>query len=252
VQLSGSAVASFEDCPRKWFLEREAKAAEVTSTSQGFGSIVHALAEAVVTGDLPADIDAITARLDEVWHLLPYDATWLADREHREACEALKRFLDWHVANPRQCAGAELEFTVEVGDDVTIRGRADRVELDDHGDVFIVDLKTGKYPPADKHLDREPQLGIYQLAVREGAFRELSTTPGGAELLQLRKANRGKVKVQPQRALEPGDDWVDELVGGVAASIRDEEFPARPSDDCDRCRFRTSCPSRDEGGQVIM
>ena len=62
------------DCPRKWFLDREVKAKEVTSTSQGFGSIVHALAEAVVVGELPAELDALVARLDEVWHLLPYDA----------------------------------------------------------------------------------------------------------------------------------------------------------------------------------
>jgi superfamily I DNA/RNA helicase/RecB family exonuclease len=251
VQLSGSAVASFEDCPRKWFLDREVKATEVTSTSQGFGSIVHALAEAVVVGELPPDIDAITSRLDEVWHMLPYDARWVAVREHDEARQALERFLAWHIANPRECAGAELAFEVEVGDDIVIRGRADRIELDDDGRLFIVDLKTGKYPPTDKTLDREPQLGVYQLAVREGAFPDLSTTPGGAELLQLRKTNRGKVKVQPQAALEPGDEWVDDLVSGVARSIRREEFVARPSDDCDRCRFRTSCPARDEGGQVV-
>jgi superfamily I DNA/RNA helicase/RecB family exonuclease len=252
VQLSGSAVAAFEDCPRKWFLDREANATEVTSTSQGFGSIVHALAEAVVVGELPPDIDAITARLDSVWHLLPYDAAWVAAREHDEAKQALQRFLAWHIANPRTCAGAEESFEVAVGDDIVIRGRADRVELDDAGRVFVVDLKTGKYPPADKTLDREPQLGIYQLAVRQGAFSQWSTTPGGAELLQLRKTSRGgDVKRQQQPALAPGEEWVDDLVGGVAGAIRAERFPARPSDDCNRCRFRTSCPARDEGGQVV-
>jgi PD-(D/E)XK nuclease superfamily len=40
-------------------------------------------------------------------------------------------------------------------------------------------------------------------------------------------------------------------VEGVAAGIRNEQFPARPNDGCDRCAFRTSCPSRDEGDQVV-
>jgi superfamily I DNA/RNA helicase/RecB family exonuclease len=251
VELSGSAVAAFDQCPRAWFLNREVKATETTSTAQGFGSILHALAEAVVVGELPADVDVIVERLDSVWHLLPYDARWQAARDHAAARAALQRFLAWHVANPRQCAGAEVQFEVAVGDDVVIRGRADRIELDDNGAVVVVDLKTGKYPPTREQLQRDPQLGVYQLAVREGGFADWSTTPGGAELVQLRQEVRGSVKVQPQDALGPGDEWVDDLVGGVATSIREERFPARPNDGCDRCRFRGSCPARDEGGQVV-
>jgi superfamily I DNA/RNA helicase/RecB family exonuclease len=251
IDLSGSGVSAFDQCPRAWFLNREVKATEATSTAQGFGSIVHALAEAVVVGELPADLEVIVERLDAVWHLLPYDARWQAARDHAEARAALQRFLAWHIANPRQCAGAEVAFTVAVGDGIVIRGRADRIELDDAGRVVVVDLKTGKYARTKAQLTEDPQLGVYQLAAREGAFAQWSTTPGGAELVQLRQETRGSVKVQPQDALAPGDMWVDELVGVVADDIRAERFPARPNDGCDRCAFRTSCPSRDEGGQVI-
>jgi superfamily I DNA/RNA helicase/RecB family exonuclease len=250
VMLSGSAVAAFDRCPRAWFLDREVKATESTSTSQGFGSIVHALAEAVVVGDLPAEIDALVDRLDVVWDLLPYDARWQAVRDHDEARAALQRFLAWHLSNPRTCAGAEIEFTVEVGDDIVIRGRADRIELDDQGRVVVVDLKTGKSSPTKERLKTDPQLGVYQLAVRQGGFDAHGAAPGGAELLQLRDALKTGAKVQLQQPLADGDTWVDDLVTGVAADIRAEHFPARPNDSCDRCRFRTSCPARDEGAQV--
>ena len=78
-----------------------------------------------------------------------------------------------------------------------------------------------------------------------------STTPGGAELVQLRQQAWGSVKVSRKTPLGPDDAWVDDLVTGVALGIREERFPARPNDSCDRCRFRTSCPARDEGGQVV-
>jgi RecB family exonuclease len=188
--------------------------------------------------------------MDEVWHLLPYDARWQRVRDHEEARAALARFLVWHLSNDRSCAGAEVSFDVEVGDDIVIRGRADRIEVDDQGRVVVVDLKTGKHSPTKDELAHDPQLGVYQLAARQGAFADVSSTPGGAELLQLRDAKKSGAKVQPQSALAPDDPWVDELVGAVATGIRDEQFPARPSDACDRCRFRTSCPARDEGGQV--
>jgi superfamily I DNA/RNA helicase/RecB family exonuclease len=251
VDLSGSAASAFTRCPREWFLNREVKATESTSTSQGFGSIVHALAEAVVVGELPADVEALVERLDLVWDLLPYDARWQAARDHAEAVAALRRFVSWHEANDRECVGAEKKFEVPVGDDAMIRGRADRIELDDDGALHVVDLKTSKYPPTEEQLKTDPQLGVYQLAVRNGAFADYSTTPGGAELLQLRKETRGKVKVQPQAPLSADDPWVEDMIGGIAADIRAETFPARPGVTCDRCRFRTSCPSQDQGGQVV-
>ncbi|HVW81942.1 MAG TPA: PD-(D/E)XK nuclease family protein, partial [Mycobacteriales bacterium] len=251
VQLSASAVAAFDRCPRAWFLDREAHATESTSTAQGFGSIVHALAEAVVVGELPPDLDVLVERLDAVWHLLPYDARWQAVRDHAEAKAALQRFLAWHAANERQCVGAEVDFEVAVGDDVVVRGRADRIELDDAGGLVVVDLKTTRNPPSDERVKSDAQLGVYQLVTRHGAFSQWSSKPGGAELVQLRKSVRNAVKVQRQQALGPDDAWIDDLVGGIASGIREEAFPARRNDGCGYCRFRTSCPSSDDGTQVV-
>jgi superfamily I DNA/RNA helicase/RecB family exonuclease len=252
VALSGSTVSSFETCPRRWFLDHEVHAQGVSTSSQGFGSVVHALAEAVATGVLPAEVDALMAPLDEVWSSLPYDAGWQRDREHDNARALLERFLRWHRDNDRELLGAEVDFAVDYGDDVVLRGRADRLERDADGCVVVVDLKTSKYPPKDKDLPTEPQLGVYQLAVREGAFAdEHPGRPGGAELVQLRHATRGKVKVQPQPALHPQPGWTDELVAGVARDIRAESFAARPNDLCDRCAYRTSCPATDAGDQVV-
>jgi ATP-dependent exoDNAse (exonuclease V) beta subunit len=248
--LSGSRVAGFDRCPRQWFLDHEAHAQGVSTSSQGFGSVVHALAEAVALGTLEPDVDVLMRELDTVWDSLPFDAQWQRQREREAARDLLARFLRWHSSNERRFVGAEVSFAVDYGDDVLLRGRADRLELDDEGRVVVVDLKTSKYPPKDKDLPTEPQLGLYQLAVREGAFTEVAPgAPGGAELVQLRKEVRGSVKVQPQQALT--DDWVDELVLGVADDIRAETFAARPNDNCDRCAYRTSCPAVDAGRQVV-
>jgi RecB family exonuclease len=146
---------------------------------------------------------------------------------------------------------AEVAFEVAVGDDIVVRGRADRIEVDDAGGLVVVDLKTSRTPPSDERVKTDAQLGVYQLVTRHGAFEQWSTTPGGAELVQLRKTIRNAVKVQRQHALGPEDAWIDELVSGIATGIREETFPARRNDGCGYCRFRTSCPSSDEGAQVM-
>jgi RecB family exonuclease len=252
VGLSGSAVASFSACPRAWFLDREVKARETTTSSQGFGSVIHALAEAVAVHTLPAELDALVERLDSVWPSLPFDAPWQRVRERQVAIDVLERFLRWQAQNPRPLSAAEQSFEVPLGDDIVLRGRADRLELDEDGRLVVVDLKTGKYPPPGAALEHEPQLGVYQLAIREGAFGDATQSPGGAELLQLRIPVAGLPKTQPQPALAEGDTWADDLVQGVALAIRAEAFPARPEDSrCKRCAFRTSCPARETGRQVV-
>ena len=129
----------------------------------------------------------------------------------------VRKFLDWHTANPRELLATEQALKVRVGR-VEITGRVDRLEKDGQDRGVIVDLKTGGTAPHEEDLDRHPQLGVYQLAVLLGAFERLGVTePGGAELVQVGKAGlTAKAKVQRQRALpdDPDPAWARKLVDG--------------------------------------
>ncbi|HVB26775.1 MAG TPA: ATP-dependent DNA helicase [Mycobacteriales bacterium] len=254
LELSASAAASYHGCPLRWFLQREVHAAVETSAAQGFGTVLHALAQAVGDGDLPPSEEEVLGRLDTVWAGLGFEAPWLAVRERAEAAAALGRFLRWHLANPREVVGTELAFRVAVGEGVVLRGQVDRLERDTAGKVHVVDLKTTRNPAPDKDAVADPQLGVYQVAVREGAFAEQlggAADVGGAELLQLRGDRRGVPRVQSQPALEGAPSWADDVVQAVAQGIRAEEFPARPSKACTHCPYRGVCPAQDAGAEVI-
>ena len=54
VELSASALAGLLECPAKWFLEREAGGGRKSSQAQGFGNLVHAIADRVAKGELPS------------------------------------------------------------------------------------------------------------------------------------------------------------------------------------------------------
>jgi RecB family exonuclease len=256
VVLSASGVASYDACPLRWFLEREAKARGESSASQGFGMAVHTIVQLVADGVLPPDADVCMDRLDAVWGSIAFEAPWQRDREREEARAAVRRFLVWMHSSQRTVVGTETEFTVQVGD-VVLRGSADRVEVDDAGRVHVVDFKTGRNPKRGDELPEEPQLGVYQIAAREGAFADrIDGEPaglGGAELVWLRQERKGGVPlVQPQPALaEDGPTWADELLARTAKGIRGEAFPARPGAGCGSCAFHGSCPGQDAGRQVV-
>ncbi|MGA5439132.1 ATP-dependent helicase [Streptomyces griseoincarnatus] len=265
VMLSGSALDQLANtCALQWFLGREVKADAPATAAQGFGNVVHVLADEVASGHTPADLDVLMERLDSVWNALAFDAPWKSAQEKENARVALERFLKWHVMDRtgRTPVASEHDFdvTLESGDyQVRIRGQMDRVEADGEGRAYVVDFKTGKQASSSKEVERHPQLAVYQLAVREGAVDEVfdgtRPEPGGAELVQLRqgaaKRDGGETlpKVQAQEPLE--GEWVGDLLATAAGKVLDERFTPTAGQHCAHCAFRASCSARPEGRHVV-
>ncbi|MFJ4469042.1 ATP-dependent helicase [Streptomyces sp. NPDC089424] len=265
VVLSGSALDQLANtCALQWFLGREVKADTPATAAQGFGNVVHVLADEVASGRTPADLDVLMERLDSVWNALAFDAPWKSVQEKQHARVALERFLQWHVMDRtgRTAVASEHDFDVTLGAgdyEVRIRGSMDRVEADGEGRAYVVDFKTGKQAPTSKEVARHPQLAVYQLAVREGAVDEafdgVRPEPGGAELVQLRQGaarrDGGETlpKVQAQEPLQ--GEWVGELLATAAGKVLDERFSPTTGQHCAHCAFRASCSARPEGRHVV-
>ncbi|WP_095936506.1 ATP-dependent helicase [Streptomyces sp. Tue6028] len=265
VVLSGSALDQLANtCALQWFLGREVKADAPATAAQGFGNVVHVLADEVASGHTPADLAVLMERLDSVWNALAFDAPWKSAQEKEHARVALERFLEWHVMDRtgRTPVASEHDFdvTLDAGSyEVRIRGSMDRVEADTEGRAYVVDFKTGKQAPTAAEVAHHPQLAVYQLAVREGAvddaFDGVRPEPGGAELVQLRqgaaKKNGGETlpKVQAQEPLE--GEWVGDLLATAAGKVLDERFSPTAGQHCTHCAFRASCSARPEGQQVV-
>jgi len=169
VRLSPSQVESIQRCPLQWFLRRRAGVVSAASTSQGFGTLVHALARVVVeSGSL--DLVDLERRLDELWPQLDWEAPWYARTERQVASKALARFADYHQAADRAVEGVEVDFTLRACG-AEVRGQIDRVERDEQGRGVVVDLKTGKNKIKGADLARHPQLGLYRGCARGAPVR---------------------------------------------------------------------------------
>ncbi|HJQ86191.1 MAG TPA: ATP-dependent DNA helicase [Propionibacteriaceae bacterium] len=276
VHLSGSQLASVLACPRNWFLARKAQGEPVRTAAASFGSVVHVLAE--YGAHNKADPEELATHLDSVWSQLAFDAHWLSAVERVEAESALERFVMWQQARSHlTLLGTEVEFSchIDVGTDrVHLTGSADRVERDTDGRIRIVDFKTSKAAPTAADVALHDQLGVYQLAVQQGAFVAVAgegARPAGAELVYLRlpDGDSGYPKTFQQASLddvpfpvEPldgaGSDssagqptWVHRRLAEAANIIRREHHDARIGPACRYCPVRTSCPAQPTGQQVV-
>ncbi len=249
VRLSPSQVENFTKCGLRWLLE-SASGVSTPGVLRHFGIVIHAAAALAADGADDADI---TKRIDEAWRHLDFGSAWYSAKQRDQAERMVRKFLDWHRANPRELVAVEQDLRVRIGQ-VEITGRVDRLERDDDGSAIVVDLKTGSSRPADDELDRHPQLGVYQLAVLLGAFEELGLTqPGGAELVQVGKAGltaRARVQRQHSLASDPEPGWANDLVQTVATGMSGSVFKATANPGCRVCPVAACCPVHERGGQV--
>jgi RecB family exonuclease len=215
------------------------------------GNLVHATA--MLARDATVDRAELAAYLAERFDAIELSARWLAGRERQRAESMLDKLIGWIADNPRRLVAIERDFLVRLNESdspVDLKGRVDRLELDDRGRLVVVDLKTGRSAPADTDIGEHAQLGVYQLAVEERAFAE-SDIPGGASLVQLGGAQQSaKEQIQPALAVADDPEWARALVRRTAQTMAASTFAAVANNKCRVCPVRTSCPISGKGRQV--
>jgi superfamily I DNA/RNA helicase/RecB family exonuclease len=239
VTVTPSTVETLQRCSLRWLLERHGGRTPL-SPEQGIGNLVHAAAmlAADATVDRAALVDYVAGRFDAI----ELSARWLSGRERQRAEAMLDRLVAWLAANPRRLIAIEREFIVRLGEDVQLKGRIDRLELDEAGRLVVVDLKTGRTAPTEAELAEHPQLAAYQAAIEAGAFDE-STEAGGAALVHL-GGDRVSAREQSQAALSETEDpaWARDMIRRTAQAMAASTFQAVVNNRCRVCPVRTACP----------
>lgn len=262
--LTPSQLGSLLACPRKYFLEREARADGPRGSGAVLGSVIHLLAEHASREGL--SLEQATARLEEVWGEIPFAAAWLSESERSEATNAVARLLAWQEAHDgAEVVGAEVPFDVTLtvdGRDVRVHGSVDRLERLPDGTLRVVDFKSTRRAPSKADVEAHEQVGLYQLAVEAGGFDRVAPGASGSAggvLVFLRDGDEyPKVLGQPALRERPylGDDpdeqryptWVHHRLAVACQRLAAGRWDASPGGHCQFCPFAGSCPAK--AGQV--
>jgi superfamily I DNA/RNA helicase len=266
--LSGSALESLLTCPRRWFLERRARAGRPATPASRFGTLVHELVARLAAGDL--DRAGASAVLAERWDEVGYTAPWQARAQLAAAEAALDRYTVW-AAGAGAPDGLEIDFDVTVTagrHPVRLTGRFDRIDAaDGEGRAWrVVDFKTGQQTPTRAAAAANLQMGVYQAAL---AAARPGDRVAGASLVYLRAGGDApKVLAQPgldgapylpdepyyaglseagRARLGPQADypnWVEHALAAAALVLEEGSFPAVGSGGCRHCPVRAGCPAQ--------
>ncbi len=262
VTLSPSTVQTLADCPLRWLAERHGGTG-VRQVNSTLGSVVHAL-----VAESGRTAEQLIAELENVWAALPFDSPWYAANELDRHRAMLAAFAAWRAATRHELTeiGTEVELDGLVAPPadglpgVRVRGRIDRLERDAQGRLVIVDVKTAKSPVTKDDAQHHAQLGVYQLAVSEGALAGVDhcgvdrcggDQPGGGRLVYVGKPTAsGGATEREQSALSADDteQWRD-AVRAAAAATAGPSFAARVNDGCSHCPIKPTCPAHTTGAE---
>ena len=249
VSVSPSNLQSFSECGLKWFIEKSG-GRDGDSTAQLLGIAIHSLA-AMLKSEPGLTYEELATRLESGWQLIDGNKGWVRDYKFKEALEKLEKFYKWHSENKskRTLFAVEAEFEKTIGR-ALFNGSVDRVEIDEEGRVYIVDLKTGAPDVTKKKAEDHKQLAGYQLAVYEEAFTGESpgTLSAGAELLFLGTDNKS-ASAKPQPVKE--HEVIKAEVIAAADAMSANEFIATVNDRCRTCAVKGLCPIQPQGRSVI-
>lgn len=248
--FSPSSLSCFDNCPKQYhFRYVEPLAVDQEGIEAFVGKRVHEVLERlyrfVAEGLVPSREKVIwryqqnfEARFDPARVRIVREGTDV-DWYRAAGARGLENYYQRHYPfDADRTLGLEkpIRFDLDTEGRYALRGIIDRLVRARDGALEIHDFKTGRRVPKQEELDRDRQLGLYELGVREqlGETGEIRLVWHYVVPDQVRTSTR-----TPEQR-----DALREATARSIDQIRSEtQWAPRQSALCDWCEFRPYCPA---------
>ncbi|MFM5904798.1 MAG: PD-(D/E)XK nuclease family protein [Micrococcales bacterium] len=244
ITIRPSQLEDFVKCPLHWFLNNHG--AGTSDFSANLGTLIHKALELSKTGTQ----EEIWQHVESKWHTLSFEADWIEQSQKRNARKMvanLVTYLTDSQANGNRVLAVEQGFDFRFGK-AQIIGKVDRIEQTPAGNLVIVDLKTGKRTFTAEEAKNHAQLGLYQLAFQNGAFKDLKVPHGNTKLdgakLLLVAGDKPRTADQPSIQDDPVlANYFEQLLQDAAngMAMPNKVFVAKVASHCESDNEYGSC-----------
>jgi putative RecB family exonuclease len=244
--LSPSSCSSFKECPLAFRFSYLDRLPEPPSPWTTKGTLVHRALELLL--DRPADERTVDAALTDLAsarvELAPHPdfadldlteeewATFDADSE-----SLVRKYFELEDPRTVNPIGLELKLEADLGR-TRLRGIIDRLDLDDNGELVVVDYKSGAAPGVNWEGKRLGGVQFYAFLCEQLFGRR----PVAVRLLHL-KEPLSITSVPTDQSIRGLTTRTQAIWAAIERACERDDFRPRPSRLCDFCSFREWCPA---------
>lgn len=245
--LSPSKVSAFRDCALAFRFSAIDHLEEPPSPHATKGTLVHRALERLFWNHDPGSRapEVARAELEAAWGELADSgelaALGLADDEERvfraDAADLVEGYLRLEDPDTVTTMGVEVTLEADIGG-LLLRGIVDRLDVDEHGELVVVDYKTGRVPSVNQENQRLGGVQFYALLCEQ----VLGRRPAKVRLMYLRQpvCIESDPSEQTVRGIRRRTEAVWTAIERACAA---EDFRPRPSALCNWCSFKALCPA---------
>ena len=248
--FSPSSLNCFEKCPKQyWFRYVEKRPVDTEGIEAFVGKRVHEVLERLyqfaAEGMVPS-LERVLYRYHANFEKA-FDAERIriaragtdVDLYRRNGSRCLENYYRTHYPfDADETIGIERKIGFALGGDpkYKLRGIIDRVARTREGVLEIHDFKTGRRIPKQDELDRDRQLGLYELGLRD----ELGETGPIRLVWHYLLANQVRVS---ERGAEQREQLRVETRNVIDRIRTEQTWKTKTSALCGWCEFRDACPA---------
>ena len=248
---SHSRLCTFEQCPYKFKLRYLDKIDPIIKdTIESFrGRMVHLALEKLYKDKMDGkenSLKDILSFFDEIWQK-NYNEDEIEIVKKRYPLKKYKSmartfitnyYTRYEPFNQTQTIGVEhhLLFNLDNNGDYKIQGFIDRLSEKKPGRYQIHDYKTGSRLPSQNQLNKDRQLGLYTIGVKQH-FPDVDQITLVWHFLHHNK------ELQSKRSDEQLKKLSSEVIRIIDTIEQSTSFPCKPSFFCNWCEYKPICPS---------
>lgn len=252
--LSPSKVTSFCSCPLAFKFSVIERIPEPSSPAMVKGTLVHRALERLFWHHEQGGRSEAVAltELDIAWEEIQSDPEFsaldLSETQAKEflddAAELVSRYFELEDPDSARAVGMELMLETDL-DGMVLRGIIDRLDVDDSGELVVVDYKTGRAPSEEREQGRLGAVHTYALLCE----RVLGRRPSRVRLLYLQ--DRIAIEAVPTAQSVRGTGIRASAVWtAISRACETDDFRPHTTGLCRFCNFRHLCPA--VGGNIEL
>jgi putative RecB family exonuclease len=236
MRLSFSAFDCYNRCPAQYKFNYIDRVSVPKKIELEFGSLMHSVVELALKRDpiVPAQAE-LEKFFDENFSKITFDDELKKTQYHQVGREMIRVFHDSLTPGLRSTIATEKRFYIDLTPKHTLSGVIDRIDKLPFGAFEVIDYKTNFKPKTQDEVDRDKQLGIYQIAVNH-------FWPEAEDIRLSLFFLRTNQKLTTVRVASELNDLKKEIIATCDKIETDTEFKPRRNPLCDWCDYKHLCP----------